>query len=344
MSDHNTDIDKEDSSTAATMEEKSTGKKSAFKKVIIAFLVILAITIITSGSIVYFQLNKMHQIKLDKSDKALGIKPEVQAKFEDMDNQPLNIALFGIDKDDPYDDDDDKGRGKSDSIMIISINKQTGDIKFISIMRDTYVNIPGRGMDKINHAYAYGGPQLAISTINSNFNMNIKDFATVTIAGMEKVINQLGGVDIYVSKEELPYIYGHHDDTQEGMKHLTGRQAVDYAQIRAVGNSDYERTERQRTVLSKIAYKIQAAGPKKLPVLVSRILPNTTTSFSKTDVLKIGAVVFAYKIKNVEQMRLPLDSASEGKLINGIYYLWADLDANTLALHDFIYNDTKPAK
>lgn len=321
--------------------DNSTEHKSNIKTAIKIAAVLLVLLVLSISTFIYIQLGKINQEKLDKSNKALGIKPEVEAEFEDMDNQPLNIALFGIDKDDPYDTDDDPGRGKSDSIMIISINKKTRDIKFISIMRDTYVNIPGHGMDKINHAYAYGGPQLSISTINSNFDMNIKDYATVTIAGMEKVINYLGGVDIFVTKEELPYIDGL--DGKPGLRHLTGRQAVDYAQIRAVGNSDYQRTERQRTVLTKLAYKIQAAGPKKLPVLVTKIFPSTATSLSKTDLLKIGAVVFTYKINNVEQMRLPLDSASEGKLINGIYYLWADLDMNTRALHDFIYNDRKAA-
>lgn len=334
MSDDSIGTNTEDNSTVTNMEDIETNQKpqkSNIIKAIIAATVLVILMVSLTGSFVYYQLNKMGQANLDKSDKALGINSDLQAQLN-SEEQPLNIAVFGIDQwGDSFD-------GRSDVIMIASINKKTRDIKLVSIMRDTYVNIPGHGMDKINHAYAFGGPQLAIKTINSNFNMNIKDFATVSCSSMQKIVDSLGGVDINVLPEELPRLDG---VDKPGLQRLDGHEAVDYARIRYIGNGDYQRIERQQTVIAEIAKKVQAAGPTKLPILVSNVLPYTTTSISKIDLLKIGANVFAYRIKTIKHMRIPLDSTCDGKMIKGTYYLTADLDTNTRAVHDFIYKDIK---
>lgn len=317
---------------ADNVVEESKNNNWGAKKTIILSAALLLLVLSLIGLYAYNQLNKISHFPIDKSDQALGIQTEPERELQSQADLPLNIALFGIDQ---WNKDE---AGRSDIIMIVSIDKKNNKIKLSSIMRDTYVNIPGRGMDKINHAYDFGGPQLALSTINSNFNMDIKDFASVDISSMEKIVDYLGGIDIYLLPEELPKIKG---ITTAGLQHLNGKQAIAYARIRKIGNADYQRTQRQRDALTQIIDKVQAAGPQKLPELVSTMLPYVTTSYNKLDLLKIGSEVFTSNSAPVEQARFPLDSACYGATINGIYYLVADLNINTNALHDFIYNDIK---
>lgn len=190
---------------------------------------------------------------------------------------------------------------RSDTIMILSIDKQHDKLKLTSIMRDTYISVDGHGMTKITHAYAYGGPQLAVKTINQNFNMNIKDYVTVDFFGLEKIIDSIGGVQINVEKAEVPVMNSYITETSRiektvptfvqssGLQTLNGSQAVAYSRIRYVGNADYKRTQRQRTVL--------------------------------------------------EQLRLPEDGYCKGQMINKIYYLVADLNAAKSQLYKFIYEE-----
>ncbi len=145
-------------------------------------------------------------------------------------------------------------RGRSDSIIILSIDYVHNKLKLSSVMRDTYVYVEGHGNTKINHAYAYGGPVLAIKTLNSNFDLNIKDFVAVDFEGFKKIIDILGGVEIEIKDYELPTmetvgIY------EAGIYNLNGEQALAYSRIRKQGSGDYERTDRQRRVLEALFRK-----------------------------------------------------------------------------------------
>lgn len=171
---------------------KKTKKKSSFKK---KFLISFSLTCIFILSIAggifaysYGLLYKIDQVELDKDD--------LSANSYVSDNNIKNIALFGVDS-------SDGGYGRSDSILILTIDKINNELKLSSIMRDSYVYIPGYGNDKITHAYAYGGPQLAIKTLNENFNLDIEDFATVDFESFPKIIDALGGIDINITQEEI---------------------------------------------------------------------------------------------------------------------------------------------
>ena len=122
-------------------------------------------------------------------------------------------------------------------------------------MRDSYVNIDGRGMDKINHAYAFGGPQLAVKTINSNYKLNIKDYVAVNFSTLPKLVDAVGGVDINIKDYELSELRDFGINST-GLQRLDGEQALMYARIRFVGNGDYERTERHRTILNSVFNKL----------------------------------------------------------------------------------------
>lgn len=282
--------------------------------------------------------------QLDKTPEALGISSKVQNKINTITNRPINIALFAVDRRTAED------RANSDVIMIISVDQQLGKVKMSSIMRDTYVNIEGRGMDKINAAYALGGPQLAIKTLNQNFDLDIQDYMNVDFYSAAKIVDALDGVNVNVKEEELPFLNNYLDEVaiyekipvvhvkNSGLQKLTGRQAVAYTRIRAVGNGDYERTERQRSVLVALFNKLKNSGQEVFPAFATKIIPNLETSMTYMTLLGFASGILSSKNKTIDQERFPLDKQSTGKRINNIWYLTTDLKATTSSIHSFIYN------
>jgi LCP family protein required for cell wall assembly len=330
---------------------KHKSNKKRRKKYVVLSVVFIFLAVISAflGSF-YFELSKMKTTKLTQNSEELGINKEAEQRIdqEDPNNEVINIALFGVDR------RSQNEASRSDALMIATIDKKHKKIKISSIMRDSYVNVPGRGKTKITHAYAYGGPQLAIRTLNENFQLNIKDYITVDFFSLEKIINALGGVQINVTKEELPLINGYMAETsaienvkpvnltKPGLQKLNGMQAVAYTRIRYTAGGDYERTERQRTVLTALFDKVQEGGVAKYPSVVSNILPFTETSISKLDLISMGTSVLTSGTKTLEQSRFPLDNQGKGQTISGVWYLVFDIKTTTDQLHKFIYNDIKP--
>lgn len=293
-------------------------------------------------------LKNKNQINETSPINKKSIKVE---KNNAKENKITNIALFGI----------DVGRQKyeaahSDAIMILSIDKVHKKIKLSSFIRDTYVNIDGHGKGRINAAYMFGGPQLAIKTINKNFNMDIRDYYTVNFSGLADIIDGVGGLDVNVKKNEINEINKYASEiakikkqrptpiTRAGMQRLNGKQAVAYARIRKVGNGDFDRTERQKEVLTALIVKIQNQGSGKYPYLISKMLPYVETSMSKSEIVKTGTDVFTAGISSVEWCRFPVNGNYEGKIINKAWYLITDINATRKHLHKFIYDDVNPTK
>lgn len=333
------------------MKRNKSGKKSKKKIIILSILAVLLLAIISVGIYGFRLLGKVNRTKLSDKDEDLGISNEIKDKIDSHENSDdiINIALFGLDQRDVT------ANGRSDSIMVLSINKANKKIKVFSIMRDSYVNINGRGDDKITHAYYFGGPQLAVRTINENFGLNIRDFVTVNFFGLEKIIDYLGGVEINVKESEIPVINSYinelselegkpaHHITKAGKQNLTGMQAVAYSRNRYTGNGDYERTDRQRRVLDALMNKILAQGATKYPGLVSELLPFVNTSLSNTEIINLGLDVFKIGDLKLEQERFPIDGYCEGKTINKVWYLVYDREATKEQVFQYLYNDKKPS-
>lgn len=324
-------------------KKKHRTRRQIFRRVF--FLSMLIFTLMGFGLLyAYNLLDKIESAEIPTNDKELGIKEDV---FEDK--KIINILLFGVDE------KNSQHTGRSDSIMIATLDKQHKKIKLTSIMRDTYLDIPGKGMDKINHAYSIGGPELAIKTINQNFDMNIREYATVDFFGLEKIIDTLGGLEVNVKPNEVSFINNGVRNMNKldgkngkllqssGNITLTGRQAVAYSRIRKTGNGDYERTERQRIVLEKIINKGLNAGITKYPALLDAMLPHVETSLSKSEILSYGTSVITSGIKTIDKFRIPADGYVEDARINGISYVVpVELEDNVKILHTFIYDDKKP--
>ena len=288
--------------------------------------------------------------RLVKTPAALGISEKVQKRNGSATNLPTNIALFAVDR------RSSDIEGNSDVIMIISIDPVTKKLKMSSLLRDTYVNIEEKGKDKLNAAFAIGGPQLAIKTINQNFDLDIKDYINVDFFSAAKIVDALGGVNINVKPAELSFLNNYLYEisliekipsvplTSAGLQKLNGKQTVAYTRIRAVGRGDYERTERQRNVLVALFSKMQGAGPDIFPVFMNEILPNLETSMSSRTLFTIGSNILNSKTKVIEQARFPMDSACKGERINNVWYLNTDLKATSNSLYNFIYKNIQPGK
>ncbi|MBM7583383.1 LCP family protein required for cell wall assembly [Caldicoprobacter guelmensis] len=331
------------------------------RKFFIAALSILLVLLIASATYIYILLEQIEGNSLvDSSDSSnssnspnspekltpedLGISETAPKASE---TGVINILLFGLDT-------REKDQiSRSDTIMIATIDKKNQVIKLTSLMRDMYLPIPGKSKNRINTAYIFGGPALAIKTVNTNFDLDIRYYVTVDFFGLEKIIDQVGGIPIDVKKQEIPYINSCIAElnslnkntkpvpmlTQPGLQTLNGRQAVAYARVRKVGNADFERTERQRRVLIELFKKAKNLSPLKLPGLISATLPYVETNLPKTEILSLGISVLGFKNKDILQYRIPADGTFKSQYIDGMAVLVPDLEKNKALLHDFIYGD-----
>ena len=299
-------------------------------EILLIFLTIFATLIINIIIYGYQLLSKSVSIEISEDDEKSGIKKKIVEDNIDKGHDVTNIVLLGIDG------KGFSGNARSDSIIIVSLDRKNNSMKLTSILRDTYIHIPGKGMDKLGHAYAYGGSELAIKTINQNFNMDIKDFITVDFVGFEKIIDVIGRVEIELSPSEANYI----KVDSSGKQLLNGEKTLKYSRIRKIGNADYERIERQRIILEEVFKKIIVMNITEYPKLLDTFLPFVKTSLSKIQMLSLGIEIIRSKIKNIEQFHIPADGYAENKMINGIYYVVpVTIEDNIMLLKNFIYGD-----
>lgn len=285
--------------------------------------------------------------ELHKKTSDVKEKNETENDKYKIDKNVTNIAFFGLDRRNKNDS------CRSDTIIIVSLDTKLKKIKISSIMRDTYVNIKDHDMTKINHAYAYDGPQLAVRTLNENFNLDIRNFVAVDFFQLEDIIDALGGINIDMQSEEIEhtnYNMAHVARlekksvipvTEAGTQILNGMQAVAYSRIRSTAGGDFRRSERQRTVLTAMMQKIKNAGKGEFVQIVTQILPFVETSLNKTDILKTGMSVFSLDINTIEEKRFPLDGYCSGEMIEGVWYLVTDLEMTSGQLHKYIYDEEK---
>ncbi|MDU5106928.1 LCP family protein [Clostridium sp.] len=298
------------------------------KKVLIYSIttILVIIFIVVVGGYIYINktLNKVETIEVNTDN--IGINTESKEEFKEI----KNIALLGIDS------REDDLVGRSDSIMILTLDSVHNKIKLSSIMRDSYVNIDGHGMDKLNHAYAFGGAELALKTLNENFDLNISEVMVVNFSSLVNIIDKIGGVNIDITDEEVSHISG---ISSPGEHLLNGNQALAYSRIRYATGGDYKRTERQRTVINAIFNKLKNTYLTEYPQLVNEFLPYIQTNMSKSSLLGLGTEFSGLAMKGLEQDRFPRDGQAEGQMINGVYYLTFDIENVKTSMKDYIFND-----
>lgn len=227
------------------------------------------------------------------------------------DPQVLNVMLFGLD------DQSAGDNGRTDTMLMVSIDNRHKKLKLTTFMRDIWVQIPGHGEEKLNAAFAFGGPKLSVETIERTFGVNIDRYAMVHFDGFAEIVDALDGIDMELSADEAATINELCD--REGMKvdkklaevdgvhHLSGFQALNHARNRDSIRSDFDRTDRQRAVLSTIVSKTKSANLKQIMSIISSVAPKVTMSFKPEEVVKLASNTLTYVNYEIQEFRLPED-------------------------------------
>lgn len=295
----------------------------------------------------------LNVVKIDTSKpEEIGISEEVQAMTEEGGAMAeyLNIALFGIDSTSPSVSSLEKGY-RSDCIMIASINQTTGDIKLVSVYRDTYLNTGKDTYQKCNAAYAIGGGNAAVSMLNSNLDLDITSWMAISYRGLADAIDSLGGIYIDVDEAEIGHLNAYQSAIAEilkedyvplaetGYQKVNGLQAAGYCRIRYTAGDDFKRAERQREVLQAIVDTAKAANSDKLVETFNKVSSNVLTSIDSDTLLSIVKNISKYSI--VDEGGFPEDSMRTTGTIGakGSCVIPVNLSSNVTWLHSFLFND-----
>ncbi|MDO4938865.1 MAG: LCP family protein [Lachnospiraceae bacterium] len=327
-------------SRARTQTEKKTGSVLLRRIIIFSILEVMAIC----GIFVYSYASKQYA-KIQRpsvSQKAIKNVNLSNEEIEEIDRGYWNIAVFGVDS-----RNSSVGKGaNSDVIIIVSINRDTGEINLCSVYRDTYLKVGDEKYNKINSAYCTGGPEQALIALNENLDLNITQYVTFNWKAVATGINILGGVDIDISKAEFAYINGFITETVKGtgigstqlqhagMNHLDGVQAVAYARLRLMDN-DYSRTERQRKIIKQCFEKAQGASLQTLNDLLGNMLSMVATNLTWQDGLDAIAEISKYSIAESTGFPFARAEANMGKC--GACVIPQTLESNVRDLHELLF-------
>lgn len=339
---------------AATNERKSAGSKPSReqrearkkKKIIIFGLEIVFLLVML---VVLWGVMKGTEVKrVEVNDEELEEKmPQAVLENETLKGY-RNIALFGVDSTTGA---LEKGT-RSDTMIIASINQDTGDVKLVSVYRDSYLNKGNDKYGKCNAAYASGGPKQAMMMMNMNMDLNITDFVTVGFQGLTDAIDALGGVWIDVDEEEIKHINNYQmciaenlkcsytEVKETGYQLLNGLQATAYCRIRYTKGDDFMRAQRQREVIKAIADQAKKANVSSLTKIANDVFPEVYTSLKLDEIVSILMEVSKYNI--VDEGGFPIESMRATGTIGsaGSCVIPLSLESNVVWLHEFLFNET----
>ncbi len=348
--------DSEDVNYTRESEKKSSSSKSKSQKkkrrnknkpwiiaLIVEVVVLILGIVIFANEYVNSAMDKMDIQELDN----IIVNDDLSEDTVEKMTGYTTIALFGVDS--RSTEIEDSGV-RSDCIIIVSINNDTQEVKMASVYRDTYLELANSSSsyDKVTHAYAYGGYEEAINTLNKNLDLNITEYVTVNFTALTEAIDALGGLDIELKSSELSklneciteqmkingiesdYVY------ETGVVHLNGVQATAYARIRSTDQGDITRTWRQRKVITLMIEKAKSAGLSALNDCINLVADDISSSLSKSEILSLAANCFNYELTS--STGFPFTWATP--TISGVSYVTAcDLENNVVILHRYLFND-----
>lgn len=248
-----------------------------------------------------------------------------------QDEDVINILLIGQDA------RPGETQARADAMILCSYHKVKKEITLTSFMRDMYVEIPGHSSHKMNSAHAWGGMKLVEHTLAVNFGVVVDGTFSVDFSSFEKVIDEIGGVNIELTAAEARYLDANR--YSEGINHLNGADALTYARIRSIGNSDFDRTGRQQKVLDAIVQESKGLGLRQLKQMAETVLPLLSTNMKKSEILKCMTVILpaASDIRIANKQRIPADGAYYNDTISGMSVLVPDLEKNREILSSTVY-------
>lgn len=280
-----------------------------------------------------------------EEDYVVGDEKEEKAGEEHkaVQEKSFRLLILGIDTH----DDDIKGR--ADTIMLASLSDK--QLKLLSFMRDLYVEIPGRGHNKINASYAFGEAELLKKTLKKNFSVEVDGYIAVNFDLMRKLIDELGGVYIDVLPEEhksLNAIMEYYNRVNKrnkyeehlkkpGYQKLTGLQAMSYARIRKL-DSDFERVGRQQRVMSAIFRELQTKKLDEILRIISKYIDKVKTDISYSDAIELASMLIQKQDIDIKLLRIPVKGSSSAREINKTYFIVPNYKKNIEAIKNFFNN------
>jgi len=335
----------EESKHSKRMTKKQRRAKSRKKMIGILAAELVLILILGIGVWGLRKLDKIQDLGVDADDIEMN---DLNDATEEVLKGYTNIALFGIDTRKIG----ELGAGnRSDTIIIASINNETKEVKLVSVYRDTYLNRADDTYGKCNAAYNAGGPKQAMAMLNTNLDLDIKYYVSVDFIALIKTIDLLGGVDIDIQDGEWEWVNNYMYETTAitedyldhyspflegpGLQTLDGLQATSYCRIRAIGN-DYQRTERQRTVIAQIAEKAKKASLGTINSIIDEVFPLIATNIPKTEMLSMAASMMSYEMGETSGFPTMIENV---KINKAAIVAPADLEANVKELHKFLFDE-----
>lgn len=327
----------EDKHAVMSRDKKKNGKKkkSRGKKV----LTVLAVLLVLFGAVWYLAIGSIY-------GKMRYSRVETLAGEPLKENGVVNILLIGSDSRTEGDD------GRSDAMILLSVSSKTRTIHMTSLLRDMYVDIPGRNGNRLNAAYSFGGPELLLETVKQNLGIEVNRYAVVNFQAFANLVDAVNGVDLELTNEEVKWVNAYLNEYNElrgmpmetdyldtslsGMIHLNGAQSLAYSRNRFIG-TDFGRTERQRKVLSAVMKKLPAALVTNPNGLINGLFPNLTTNLTQTECLRLSLMGGKLLTYDIVQESIPLEGTYSSVTIRGMDVLQVDFDRNRAYLQEQLY-------
>lgn len=327
-------------SSKSSQEKPKPHKKkrgSGLKKFFVIVIIILALGVFALYQAVGAVYRKMHYSEIDAFT---GLPMQ--------ENGVVNILLIGNDSRENGED------GRSDAMILISISSKTKTIYMTSLLRDMYVEIPGRDGNRLNAAYSYGGAELLMKTVEKNFDIPVNRYIQVNFEAFAGLVDAVDGVDLELTKEEIEYVNGYlveynmltnrpqgtdnMDTSVSGMVHLNGPQALAYCRNRYLG-TDFGRTERQRKVLSAVIEKLPKAAVSNSGELVDGLMPNLTTNLTQGEAFRLSLMSGRLVTYDIISDSIPQPGTYKDATIRKMSVLEVDFEANKKFLREKIYGE-----
>lgn len=323
--------------------KKMTRRQRRKRKLILFIVEVLVILILLAALFVIIKLNKLNNTG-DLDEDKLNIN--IDAKTQELLDGYTNIALFGI-------DNRSTGKyesGNSDCIMIASINNDTKEVRLVSVYRDSFLAVDDDdNLRKLNAAYAKGGPTGAVAALNKNLDLDIKEYVAVDFNAVMEVVDALGGIELDITSQEAETMKIYINEMNEvmgtngtavsgpGLQTVNGIQALAYCRDRYSGGDDYGRTERQRTVISKIVEKAKAASLPTLNKVIDELFPDISTSLSSSEILGLAASIKDYELADTQGWPFQLTTERMGGKLGDVV-VPTDLETNVNLLHQYLFD------
>ena len=287
-------------------------------------------------------------VSADELDNIHDLMNNLSKRETASDEDIYNVLLIGVDR------RDKSWNGNSDAMMLVSVNKKEDKVSIVSLMRDTYVDIEGVGYAKLNAAYAYGAGPLLCQTITDTYKVEVDRYAAVDFFDLIDIIDIIGGVSLEITPKEAEvangYIldmcnlmnidgYEHQIPAEGGFVRCDGVQAVAFARNRYVGNSDFERTERQRYVIQQLMAEVKQMSVAQMTEKMQAILSHVTMNIPETEIWSMLGEVPDILEYEFEMSRVPYDNMYSVIYVKGQDMLVPDWDATLEKLHETIYGN-----